>query len=53
VLPHYIFLKRYNFFLFRINFTNGIHISVVVFGEKVREGSTLVGVFLEGSTSTC
>jgi hypothetical protein len=29
---------------------NSVGSSVVVFGDKVREGSTPVGVFLEGTT---
>jgi hypothetical protein len=29
------------------------HNSVFFSGDKVREGPTLVGVFLEGATSTC
>jgi hypothetical protein len=29
VLPHYIFLKRYNFLLFEIFFTNGIDINTL------------------------
>jgi hypothetical protein len=28
-------------------------ISVVVFGNKLKEGSMLVGVFLEGTIPTC